>query len=67
MYITIALMQDDVTNFLLNAKARLGGDQNQVVTVVMSIFYFVEFPTNMLDMYYIPLEFQRNLHHQVSF
>ena len=58
-------MQDDVKNFL-NAKVRLGGDQNQVVTV-LSIFHFVEFPTDMLDMYYIPLEFPRNLHHQVSF
>ena len=63
----IALMQDDVTKFPLNAKARLGGDQNQVVTVVLSIFHFVEFPTDMFDMYYIPLEFPRNLHHQVSF
>ena len=52
---------------VLNAKARLGGDQNQVVTVVLSIFHFVEFPTDMFDMYYIPLEFPRNLHHQVSF
>ena len=34
----IALMQDDVTKFPLNAKARLGGDQNQVVTVVLSTF-----------------------------
>ena len=63
----IALMQDDVTIFLLNSKARLGGDQNQVVTVVMSNFHFVEFPTDMFDMYRIPLEFPRNLHHKVSF
>ena len=63
----IALIQDDVTKFPLDAKARLGGDQNQVVTVVLSIFHFVEFPTDMFDMYYIPLEFPRNLHHQVSF
>ena len=60
-------MQDDVTKFPLNAKARLGGDLNQVVTVVLLIFHFVEFPTHMLDMYYIPLEFLQNLHHQVSF
>ena len=53
----IALMQDDTTKFPLNAKARLGGDQNQVVTVVMLIFHFVEFPTDMFNMYYIPLEF----------
>ena len=64
----IALMQDDVTKFPLNTKVRLGGDQNQVVTViVLSIFHFVEFPTDMLDMYYIPLEFLGNLCHQVSF
>ena len=48
----IALMQDDLTKFALNAKAWLGGDQNQVVTVVLSIFHFVEFPTDMFDMYY---------------
>ena len=53
-------MQDDVTKFPLNAKARLGGDQNQVVTVVLPIFRFVEFPTDMFDMYYIPLEFPLN-------
>ena len=55
-------MQDDLTKFALNAKAWLGGDQNQVVTVVLSIFHFVEFPTDMFNMYYIPLEFPRNLH-----
>ena len=48
-------------NFLSTPKrAGLGGDQNQVVTVVLSIFHFVEFPTDMFDMYYIPLEFPRN-------
>ena len=52
----IALVQDDVKKFL-NANVRLGGDQNQVVTVVLSIFHFVEFPTDMFNMYYIPLEF----------
>ena len=60
-------MQDDVTKYPLNAKARLGGDQNQFVTFVLSIFHFVEFQVDMFDMYYIPLEFLRNLHHQVSF
>ena len=44
-------MQDDVTKFPLNAKVRLCGDQNQV-TVVLLIFPFVEFPTDMFDMYY---------------
>ena len=63
----IALMQDDVTKFPLNAKARLGGDLNQVVTVVLLIFHFVEFPTDMFNIYYIPLEFLQNLDHQVSF
>ena len=44
-------MQDDTTKFPLNAKARLGGDQNQVVTVVMLIFHFVEFPTDMFTIF----------------
>ena len=65
--VEIALMQGDVTKFPLNAKARLGGDLNQVVTVVLLIFHFVEFPTDMFNIYYIPLEFLQNLDHQVSF
>ena len=60
-------MQDDVTKFPLNAKARLGGDQNQVVTVIMLFFHFVEFPTDMFNTYYIPLEFPRNLHQVLFF
>ena len=67
LQVEIALMQGDVTKFPLNAKARLGGVQNQVVTVILSIFHFVEFPTDMFDMYYIPLKFLQNLDHQVSF
>ena len=50
-------MKDDVTKFPLNAKAKLGGDQNQVDTVVLSIIHFVVFPADMFDMYYILLEF----------
>ena len=47
----IALMQDDVTKLPLNAKARLVGDQNQVVTVVLSIFHYVEFQRDMFDIF----------------
>ena len=56
----IALIQDDVTKF--PKRGLVGSDQ--VATVV---FHFVEFPTDMFDMYYIPLEFLQYLYHQVSF
>ena len=60
----IALMQDDVTKFPLNAKVRLGGDQNQVVTVTVD-FSFCRISNRHVR--YVLYSSPRNLYHQVSF
>ena len=54
---------DSINLVLIPTKPRFGVKR----TFCDVIFHFVEFPTDMFDVYYIPLEFPRNLHHQVSF
>ena len=58
----IALMQDDVTKFPQRQSEAWWGSEPGC----LSIFHFVEFPRDIYSNY-IPLEFPRNLHHQVSF